>query len=80
MELATSKQLWKLNDLANKRFDLITVAQLYGNPPVDEIMTDIPMPLSKKAASGLIANLIQNVDLLEQWVAAHRPVTPAVAN
>lgn len=80
MELATSKQLWKLNDLANKRFDLIAVAEIYGNPPVDESLTHIPMPLSKKAASGLIANLIQNVDLLDQWVTAHRPVAPAVAN
>lgn len=79
MELATSRQLWKLNDLANKRFDLITTAQLYGNPPVEEQMTEIPMPLSKKAASGLIANLIQNVDLLEQWVTAHQPVAPATA-
>ena len=80
MELATSKQLWKLNDLANKRFDLIAVGELYGNPPVEESLTHIPMPLSKKAASGLIANLIQNVDLLEQWVAAHQPIAPVVAN
>lgn len=63
---ATSKQLWKLNDLAFKRAMLVLeIEDMGGNIDISSTL-HIPMPLLKKSANELIQIELEKIDLLTE--------------
>ena len=63
---ATSKQLWKLNDLAYQRAILVNSIESLGGEVDIPPMLSIPMPLFKEAANNLIKVEIEKIGLLEE--------------
>lgn len=68
-ERATSKQLWKLNDLAATRCYLVTeIVSQGGESHLGSIKAtiDIPMPLMKDSAGKFIEQEIKTITLLQE--------------
>jgi len=69
---ATTKQLWKLNDVAYEIFDLkLKKLEIDGESPkgkADHLSSNVPMPLNKKNAMELIEGMINLRDSLRELV------------
>lgn len=68
-ERATSKQLWKLNDLAATRCQLVTQIVAGGGEShlgAMKATINIPMPLTKEQVSTFIQQEMKTITLLQE--------------
>ena len=66
MEYATSKQLWKIHDIAKQRSRIaIEINESNFTDDID-LLTRVPFPLTKDAASDFIKLMIKETETLTE--------------
>lgn len=66
MEYATSKQLWKIHDIAKQRSRIaIEINESNFTDEID-LLTRVPFPLTKDAASDFIKLMLKEIETLTE--------------